>query len=584
MAPFPYSGGKTRIAGRVWQELGADVYSYLEPFCGSAAVLLARPDAPGPRREIVGDLNGFVANAYRAIQADPDATARYAWWPSIHADLTARHRWLVRWGREGGLQRLMDDPGYYDAKVAGWWIWGISNWISISDFCEAAFATAGAGAAANWLPQIGCHPRRRGRGVVAQRGEVAAVDWLPHFHADASGHGVMAQRGGVGAPRDTRPGVKNVATGQGVSAARTSTGISVNGASGPDRWIPWFRALAARLERVYILARPWQTVLGSRTLLGDFEGHPIGIFLDPPYRTTGRQANLYAQDDGDAVFDAAWQWAKDHGDRPHFRIAICGLAGDFGELPERVGGSTAGATVGALGGAAARASRTRWCCSAPTAWGRPAPRLRKGNWGCKAMTAPPTRCPRCQGRLELQRPDPSLEVLRCLMCGRDAAWRPVAVYRPAAESDKNPVEIGTPPTAGAIRMAQRRSLFRMRGMCQVCGKAPVDGQFACPDCAARRKEVSLAFRQRRKDAGRCVTCNRAVGRVPGPTRCADCKRADRRRLAAKRAAAGLRGECYDCGVRCREPPQRPFQCAECQAKRRRRRASRRNEKEVTDHE
>lgn len=55
-APFPYVGGKSRIAARVWQELG-NPYSFLDPFMGSNAMLLARPDAAGPRREIVGDLN-----------------------------------------------------------------------------------------------------------------------------------------------------------------------------------------------------------------------------------------------------------------------------------------------------------------------------------------------------------------------------------------------------------------------------------------------------------------------------------------------------------------------------------------------
>ena len=109
-APFPYSGGKTRIADTVWRELG-DPYSYLEPFCGSAAVLLSRPDAHIGRREVIGDLNGFIANCWRAIQMAPEQTARHAWWPSIHADLTARHNWLVRWARNGGLAKLMDNPG-----------------------------------------------------------------------------------------------------------------------------------------------------------------------------------------------------------------------------------------------------------------------------------------------------------------------------------------------------------------------------------------------------------------------------------------------------------------------------------------
>jgi hypothetical protein len=43
-APFPYFGSKSRIAGTVWHALG-DVKHYIEPFFGSGAVLLARPNS-----------------------------------------------------------------------------------------------------------------------------------------------------------------------------------------------------------------------------------------------------------------------------------------------------------------------------------------------------------------------------------------------------------------------------------------------------------------------------------------------------------------------------------------------------------
>ena len=43
-APFPYFGGKSRIAAKVWERLGSNVTNYVEPFFGSGAVLLARPD------------------------------------------------------------------------------------------------------------------------------------------------------------------------------------------------------------------------------------------------------------------------------------------------------------------------------------------------------------------------------------------------------------------------------------------------------------------------------------------------------------------------------------------------------------
>ena len=33
------------------------------------------------------------------------------------------------------LVKLMGDPDYYDAKIAGWWLWGICQWIG-SGWCS----------------------------------------------------------------------------------------------------------------------------------------------------------------------------------------------------------------------------------------------------------------------------------------------------------------------------------------------------------------------------------------------------------------------------------------------------------------
>lgn len=41
-APFPWFGGKSKIANEVWRRFG-DVPNYVEPFFGSGAVLLGRP-------------------------------------------------------------------------------------------------------------------------------------------------------------------------------------------------------------------------------------------------------------------------------------------------------------------------------------------------------------------------------------------------------------------------------------------------------------------------------------------------------------------------------------------------------------
>lgn len=45
-APFPYFGGKMRVASVVWDRFG-DVPNYVEPFFGSGAILLARPHIIG---------------------------------------------------------------------------------------------------------------------------------------------------------------------------------------------------------------------------------------------------------------------------------------------------------------------------------------------------------------------------------------------------------------------------------------------------------------------------------------------------------------------------------------------------------
>lgn len=123
-APFPYFGGKRRVAAAIWERLG-NVHNYVEPFCGSCAVLLARPTPP--HIETVNDADGLLANFWRAMTMHPDEVARHADWPVNEADLVARHNWLVR-QREPLTARLMADPEWCDAKAAGWWVWHQSAW------------------------------------------------------------------------------------------------------------------------------------------------------------------------------------------------------------------------------------------------------------------------------------------------------------------------------------------------------------------------------------------------------------------------------------------------------------------------
>ena len=129
-APFPWFGGKSRVADIVWDRFG-DVANYVEPFAGSLAVLLARPHK-GTRIETVNDADCLLANFWRALKHEPEAVAEYADWPVNEADQHARHVWLC--SQEEFRERMKTEPDYYDTKIAGWWVWGQCIWIG-SGWC-----------------------------------------------------------------------------------------------------------------------------------------------------------------------------------------------------------------------------------------------------------------------------------------------------------------------------------------------------------------------------------------------------------------------------------------------------------------
>lgn len=120
LAPWPYFGGKSRASDIIWARLG-EPRVYVEPFCGSAAVLLSRPLPSG--LEIIGDSNGFVVNALRAIRTCPDAVLDHYDTPPSDFDCVARGRWLCETWAVDSADRLRSDPDWCDAKAAAWWIY-----------------------------------------------------------------------------------------------------------------------------------------------------------------------------------------------------------------------------------------------------------------------------------------------------------------------------------------------------------------------------------------------------------------------------------------------------------------------------
>ena len=278
-APFPWFGGKSRVADRVWGRFG-DVPNYVEPFFGSGACILGRPHQP--KIETVNDLDGFLANFWRAIALDPDAVAHWADWPVNECDLHARHAWLVS-QRETLTARLMGDADFFDAKIAGYWVWGICSWIG-SGWCSGS---------GPWIVQDGMLVDRR---------------QLPHL--GNAWQGIKRQR----------PHLGNA--GQGINRKTDLTrGEFIR---------EWFRDLSDRLRDVRVACGDWKRVMGESVTTN----HGLtAVFLDPPYADTAKRcSDLYACDSL-SVAHQVREWAVANGDNPKLRIALCGYEGEHA-MPE----------------------------------------------------------------------------------------------------------------------------------------------------------------------------------------------------------------------------------------------------------
>lgn len=318
-APFPYFGGKRRVAALVWERFG-NPPNYVEPFAGSLAVLLARPDEA--KVETVNDANGFISNFWRAVTWAPEDVAIHADWPVDECSLHAWHRVLV--GRRSDLtERLMADPHFFDAETAGKWVWGICQWIG-SGWCSQMHVK---------LPNLhgvcgvhgDIHRKLPSIGNAGRGGHRAPDVHEKRPHLMTGGKGINRQlphvgdagRGVHAAPRQL-PHVGN--PGRGVhrpcpSADRTA-------------WlIAYMAALADRLRHVRVCCGDWTRVMGPSATV---HNGLTGVFLDPPYSRDEREADLYAVESDVAPAVAAW--ARENGDNPLLRICLAGYEGEH-EMP-----------------------------------------------------------------------------------------------------------------------------------------------------------------------------------------------------------------------------------------------------------
>lgn len=334
-APFPWFGGKSKVARLVWQRFG-NVPNYVEPFAGSLAVLLGRESVP--RVETVNDIDCWISNFWRALQSDPEGVATYADWPVNEADLHARHLWLVN--QAEFRERMKTDPDYFDVKIAGWWVWGICQWIGSGWCAQPGWrGRTNAERAARGIHQEDVWQVRPTSRPMAILNDAAR----PHRKMPYAGRD---ERGALSRTAAKRPRLRR-GQGRGVSrqlpqlkgyVTSPSTGVLAKQNEG---LIEWLSALADRLRRVRVCCGDWSRVVGPSVT------HKIaltGVFLDPPYdlrvvsnkEVTGRDGaaptdKLYENHDND-ISSAVREWAIENGDNPLLRIAVCGYEGEH-EFP-----------------------------------------------------------------------------------------------------------------------------------------------------------------------------------------------------------------------------------------------------------
>lgn len=263
----------------MWERFG-EIQNYVEPFFGSGAILLASPI--DGIVETVNDMDAYIANFWRAMKAEPERLAEIADNPVNEVDLEAWHKWLVTASRKAELAaRCKDDPEYYDALIAGRWVWGLCQWLGCGWCCG---------------------------------------EWHGEGSNDNAGRGINV--------RDPDRGGKlpHLGPGRGVHRKLPHLG---NAGQGVHPCSMWFEALANRLRRVRVCCGDW-----SRVCTNTPTAHLglTGIFLDPPYSAeAGRDMGTYKEESGTVAHDVR-VWAIENGENQLMRIALCGYEGEH-EMP-----------------------------------------------------------------------------------------------------------------------------------------------------------------------------------------------------------------------------------------------------------
>jgi len=346
--PYPYFGGKYTIKDLAWPYFGNDLNNFVDPFFGGGSSLWFNPaynwsvgnwEPGGEIIETINDALGFVSNFWRSVKHNPQEVAKHLDRPVNENDLHAIHLYLVN-NIDELSARLEADIDYFDARIAGYWVWGMCAWIG------AHFASGNG----PWSNVDGLFVKS-GQGINRQRphlGDVRGINRkLPHLgnngrginrkrpHLGNNGRGINRQLPHLG---DNGQGIKRQLphlgnNGQGINRQLPDLGDNVSQAEAWTNWyIEYMQALSNRLRRVRVCSGDWERVVTNTPTsnLGT-----TGIFFDPPYASSHRD-DVYTIDSFTIAHDVE-QWCLKNQDNEKLRIVLCGYDKDYRYLDwERV--------------------------------------------------------------------------------------------------------------------------------------------------------------------------------------------------------------------------------------------------------
>lgn len=228
------------------------------------------------------------------------------------------------------VEELIQDPSWFDPQAAGWWVWGISQWIG-TGWCPPT------GAASLQTPHLGdegrgLHRLSLARGVTADGGL-----WETRPHLAYDGTGVHRKELGRKMPFIASPAADRKQYGLGIHGKRLSQKMPELGTyygMANDRGVrdahhdgmplyDYFRALAARLRRTRVVCGDFERILGPSVT---WRHGMTAVFLDPPY-ADAEHAITYAG--GGQVWERVTAWCEANGAHPQLRIALCGYEGTW---------------------------------------------------------------------------------------------------------------------------------------------------------------------------------------------------------------------------------------------------------------